>query len=140
MQTSQKVEDTESTPESGRFTTWLLKHTVPIVGVLAAAGVVTSLQVFRISSEVKDEAALHHAASVAGVIREFRTLYTSEVVNRVRDHGISAIRDYRDVDGAIPLPVTMSLELGRDRRGRVRGPDAALQPVSVPDANRRRAA
>ncbi|BBJ23374.1 hypothetical protein W01_13010 [Candidatus Nitrotoga sp. AM1P] len=44
---------------------------------------------------------------------ELRNLYTSEVVDRVNGHNIEVIHDYLDKPGAIPLPATFSMELGR---------------------------
>ena len=40
---------------------------------------------------------------------EFRTLYTSEVVDTVMKHGIEVTHDYATKEGAIPLPVTLTL-------------------------------
>ncbi len=45
-------------------------------------------------------------------MRVIRTLYTSEVVEIVRNQGIEVTHNYRDKVGAIPLPVTMSMALG----------------------------
>jgi hypothetical protein len=47
------------------------------------------------------------------VLREFRTLYTSEVVEPVRSQGIEATHDYRLHTGHIPSPVTFSLLLSK---------------------------
>jgi PAS domain S-box-containing protein len=41
-----------------------------------------------------------------------RTLYTSEVVETVRKHGIAVTHDYASREGAIPLPVTLNRLLG----------------------------
>ncbi len=47
------------------------------------------------------------------MLAEFRTLYTSEVVERVRPLGIEVTHDYLNKPGAIPLPATFSMELGK---------------------------
>src|SRR5262245_10698199 len=52
---------------------------------------------------------------------QLRQYYTTEVVARVTPHGIKALRDYRDHPDAIPLPITLTKELGerihQDRQG-----------------------
>ena len=52
------------------------------------------------------------ARQYAKALEEFRTLYTSEVVARVKDHGIAVTHDYHEKSGAIPLPATLSILLG----------------------------
>jgi signal transduction histidine kinase/CheY-like chemotaxis protein/HPt (histidine-containing phosphotransfer) domain-containing protein len=56
-----------------------------------------------------DESARDYSQAIA----TFRSLYTSEVVQTVRSHGGTVTHDYRDVEGAIPLPATFSIELGQ---------------------------
>ena len=41
-----------------------------------------------------------------------RSLYTSEVVERLRPQGVVIAHDYDHIDGAIPLPATLSRKLG----------------------------
>ncbi len=43
---------------------------------------------------------------------EFRSLYTSEVVERIRPAGIEIAHDYDLREGAAPLPATLSMILG----------------------------
>ncbi len=45
-------------------------------------------------------------------LEELRTLYTSAVVEKVRKHGIEVTHDYQGRDTAIPLPATLTIELG----------------------------
>lgn len=45
-------------------------------------------------------------------LEEFRTLYTSEVVVPAQKMGLLVKHDYQSVDGAIPLPATLSMALG----------------------------
>ena len=49
---------------------------------------------------------------MADALAEFRTIYTSEVVERVRQQGITVTHDYEDREGAVPLPATLSMMLG----------------------------
>ena len=66
----------------------------------------------RLQSRLNESSALEHAKLYAEAIREFRTLYTQEVVEPVRNQGIMVTHDYRDHQGAIPLPATLSMLLG----------------------------
>ena len=56
---------------------------------------------------------MQDAALYAQALTEFRTLYTSEVVETVRQHGTVVSHDYISQDGAIPLPVTLTMLLGQ---------------------------
>jgi PAS domain S-box-containing protein len=59
--------------------------------------------------------ATQSASLQAEVLAEFRTLYTSEVVERLLDHRSGPVvvtHNYKGRKGAIPLPVTMTLALG----------------------------
>ena len=46
-------------------------------------------------------------------LKELRKLYTSEVTDRLVGHGIQVTHDYATKEGAIPLPATFSMELGK---------------------------
>ena len=59
-----------------------------------------------------ESTAVQQAARYAEAVAVFRTLYTSEVVKPMTDHGIKATHDYRDIKGTIPLPATLSMLLG----------------------------
>ena len=56
--------------------------------------------------------AMESAKQLADALAKFRTIYTSEVVERVRQQGITITHDYQHKDGAIPLPATLSMMLG----------------------------
>ena len=55
------------------------------------------------------------ADDVGRVINDMRAFYASDVVGRVlRAHGkVTATHNYLDVDGGIPIPATLSIELGQ---------------------------
>jgi signal transduction histidine kinase len=56
---------------------------------------------------------LEDAVAYSEAIASFRSLYTSEVVERLRPHGVEVTHEYRTREGAIPLPATLSMELLR---------------------------
>ena len=72
-------------------------------------------------------AALENAKLYSGALKEFRTIYTSEVVERIRSHpDISVSHDYLNTENSIPLPVTLNIKLG-ERLGRnVKGAETKI--------------
>jgi len=66
-----------------------------------------------------ESTALRGAELYSQALREFRTLYTSEVVDRVKSTSIKVTHAYENQEGAIPLPATLSMKLG-DAIGRHR--------------------
>jgi PAS domain S-box-containing protein len=69
--------------------------------------------VSRLQSNLIASIALQDASLYAQALTEFRTLYTSEVVETVRPRGIAVTHDYETHAGAIPLPVTLTMLLGK---------------------------
>ena len=67
----------------------------------------------RTQSSLVEAEALRSAEQMSNALTEFRTIYTSEVVERVRKQGIAVTHDYEDREGAIPLPATLSMMLGK---------------------------
>ena len=59
-----------------------------------------------------EEMALQGASIQARTIEEARQIYTSEVVERLAKSDIRAKHDYASDDHAIPLPATLTMELG----------------------------
>ena len=91
----------------------LFDHTVAVLAIALALGLgVVLWHVSRLQSRVIETMALENAALYSQALAEFRTLYTSEVVERVRSSGITVTHDYGSTDGAIPLPATLSIMLG----------------------------
>jgi len=66
----------------------------------------------QLQSELIETTALRTAELYSIALAQFRTLYTSEVVERASKHGLEATHDYVSRDGAIPLPATLSMMLG----------------------------
>jgi len=64
--------------------------------------------VSHLQSDLIASLALQDASLYAQALEEIRTLYTSEVVDTVRKHGITVTHDYASQEGAIPLPVTLN--------------------------------
>ena len=66
----------------------------------------------RDSRRLGQATVLRNADLYTQALAEFRTLYTSEVVETVRASGIVVTHDYENQPGAIPLPATLSMLLG----------------------------
>ena len=129
--------DTRMNRHRGWFSL-LADRTVLVLAALFLAGVtVIYWHVSQLQAETITTTALENTRLYTQAITEFRTLYTSEVVERVRPHGVVAAHDYRDKEGAIPLPATLSIMLGESigvhRSGaRVRLYSPYPFPCSVP--------
>ncbi|HXV61507.1 MAG TPA: response regulator [Vicinamibacteria bacterium] len=109
-------------PATGRFVgqLWrsalgaLFAHTVVALAVVLALGLGSILfYVSRFQSRMIETMALENAAIYTQALAEFRTLYTSEVVERVRPLGVAITHDYATKEGAIPLPATLAIMLGQ---------------------------
>ena len=86
--------------------------------VIGAIAIVTYFQVSQ--RDIVDNAAIRRAHDYSRALEEFRTLYTSEVVETARAHGLEVTHDYEKREGAIPLPATLSMILG-ERIGAAEG-------------------
>ena len=73
---------------------------------------VAVLFVAREDTRTRRSAAAAEAQALMSALEAFRTLYTSEVVNRARERGVQALPDYESHPGAIPLPATLTVKLG----------------------------
>lgn len=90
------------------------EYTVLVLTVLVAA---TTGAAFWYLDKLQDQLvstlAEQGARLQSDTMEELRSLYTSDVVEKVRQHGIEVTHDYQSKDKAIPLPATLTIELGR---------------------------
>jgi adenylate cyclase len=94
-------------------THFLAQRPIIVVAVLALAAVaITLAHVQGLQSHLVSIQALQNARLFTGALAEFRTVYTSEVVERIRPSGIEIAHDYQLREGAAPLPATLSMMLG----------------------------
>lgn len=66
----------------------------------------------NLQNNLVKSSALNKATLYSQAIAEFRTIYTSEVVNTAKEQGIKITHDYKQHEGAVPLPTTLSMMLG----------------------------
>ena len=76
-----------------------------------------------LSQNLVKTTALQSGVRISKMLTEFRTLYTRDVVERVRPLGVEVTHDYLNKPNAIPLPVTFSMELGK----RISGAESQME-------------
>jgi adenylate cyclase len=95
----------------------LYKQTILILTLLFCIGIVIALSnMWRLSSNLIKSQALQNSILYAKAIKEARTLYSDRVVDQVKlAHGITVTDDYEEESqpGAIPLPATFLIDLGK---------------------------
>jgi PAS domain S-box-containing protein len=101
----------------GRFyqpaRSFVLKRTVEVLSALfVAAGTLLLWHQSHVHSELVQSIALENARAYSQALAAVRSVYTSEVVDRVRGHGFDVVHDYAKLDKAIPLPITLTLKIG----------------------------
>jgi len=65
---------------------------------------------------LSEDTLARQAQEVSGIINDVRGFYASDVVGRVQtapDGKVTTAHNYRQVPGAIPIPATLSIELGK---------------------------
>ena len=80
--------------------------------LLAIGGAVIVRHNSRVTRSLTESTALQDAKLYSEAISEFRTLYTSEVIQTLRKQDITVTHDYKMHENAIPLPATLSMLLG----------------------------
>ena len=92
----------------------LYKHTIIILSVLFCVGLGVALwNMSRLSSNLIETQALQNAKISAQTLKEARTLYSENVVNKAKMiDEIHITHDYMNQKGAIPIPATYLIELG----------------------------
>jgi class 3 adenylate cyclase len=91
---------------------WFYQHPLLFIGLLFVISI--SLIVFNmysVANALTEKTAEQHAEQYLKALAQARSIYSSEVVARVRDHGIGISPDYRTHEGNIPFPATFSIIL-----------------------------
>jgi PAS domain S-box-containing protein len=92
----------------------LHERTILVLTILFGLGVVCMLwYVSHLQSNLIASTVLQDASLYSQALGEFRTLYTSEVVDTVMKRGIEVTHDHATREGAIPLPVTLTMLIGK---------------------------
>jgi signal transduction histidine kinase len=85
-----------------------------VVSVLYFASVISSIMfIFYFQNRLIETSAIDSAQLLSDALSEFRTMYTAKVVEKVKNHpDINVTHEYETIKNAIPLPATLSMELG----------------------------
>jgi serine/threonine protein kinase len=98
-----------------RLWRWCRRNPVAVGLLLATTiGCATGLwQLSSLSKHLVRASALESASQQSEMLEQVNDLYSEKVVNRVTSQGGQARNDYIKYPGAIPLPATLTIELGQ---------------------------
>ena len=100
----------------------LLERPLPLVVLYLAVGTILLLAtVGRYAERIRDATVLQSAETLSFAVTEFRNFYSSEVVPRAVSAGAVASHDYVQQQGTVPLPITLTMELGKNLSERESG-------------------
>jgi len=92
----------------------IYQRTIPLLTVMFCVGVAVMLwHLSHLSSTLVESGALQGTSLYSQSLTELRIFYNSEVVERVKGHGINVTHDYATKEGAIPIPATFTIEYGK---------------------------
>ncbi len=92
---------------------FLIRRPIQALSLFAGIGfVLIVVQFSSISDNIAYNTALKSAEAYSDAMSSIRNFYSSEIVPRAQKGGATATHDYHNSDGAIPLPATLSIELG----------------------------
>jgi serine/threonine protein kinase len=86
------------------------------VGLLLAVTLGSALGLWhlvRLSDQLVEQSALESAAQQAEMLEEVNEYYTEKVVDRLQGTAVNVTHDYAG-KGKVPLPATLTIELGRE--------------------------
>ncbi len=90
----------------------LHRHPLFSLGSLFVVGTAVVIFSFRtLSQEVDAESSRQYAWVFTRALDKARTVYSANVANRMREHGVPVRHDYKDHAAAIPNPATFTIEL-----------------------------
>jgi len=97
-----------------RLLGFLHEHIVPTLAILFFIGMLLILaNLYNLAQQINEDAAERYAAVFVRSLDKFRSLYGTDVVNRVQNHGILVTADYANHEGAIPIPSTLGIEISQ---------------------------
>jgi serine/threonine protein kinase len=91
--------------------TFLIVVTVLLI-VVSLGSALGLWHLSRLSEEMVRSTALESAAQQAEMLESLNTFYSAQVVDRVKGYNIEVTHDYAGKKGAIPLPASLTIDLG----------------------------
>lgn len=105
------VENTQGTAGIRRLS-WFYQHPLIFIGSLFVISIsLIIFNIYSVANALTEKSAEQYAEQYLNALSQARSTYSSEVVARVRDHGIEVSQDYRAHEGHIPFPATFSIIL-----------------------------
>ena len=98
-----------------RLGRWCRRNPVA-VGLLLAVSLSSAFglwELSRLSEHLVQKSALESAAQQSEMLNEVNNFYSADVVERAKFKNVVATHDYPKHQGAIPLPATFTIELGK---------------------------
>jgi serine/threonine protein kinase len=98
-----------------RLGRWCRRNPVA-AGLLLAVSLSSAVglwELSRLSESLVHTSALEGAAQQSEILDAVNTLYSADVVERAKLKGVEATHDYATRPGAIPLPATLTIDLGK---------------------------
>ncbi len=83
-----------------------------LAAVLSAVCVWVVLYTYQSSESMVQQYAFESAQTHADSVTQFRNFYTQELVPRAQKGGLQITHDYKALDNALPLPATLTIDLG----------------------------
>lgn len=99
----------------GKFGQIILNKPQWLLLMVAAALIALPIAVWQDLTNLSDQNLRRQAISMDRIIGNVRSYYAKNVVGRVNgsDDVTQTLHNYHNVDGAIPIPATLSIELGK---------------------------
>jgi len=84
------------------------------VAIIPTAVIAFPLALWRNLLNLSDQNLRRQGLTLDAVLAEFNGYYSATVVDRIKSATVptTIVNDYHDIDGAIPIPATVSIELG----------------------------
>ncbi|MDH3900815.1 MAG: adenylate/guanylate cyclase domain-containing protein, partial [Gammaproteobacteria bacterium] len=93
---------------------WFYQHPLVFIGSLFVISIsLIVFNIYSVANALTEKSAEQYAEQYLNALAQARSTYSSEVVARVRDHGIGISQDYRTHEGNIPFPATFSIILSK---------------------------
>ncbi|UCC55647.1 MAG: adenylate/guanylate cyclase domain-containing protein [Gammaproteobacteria bacterium] len=91
---------------------WFYQHPLVFIGSLFVISIsLIVFNIYSVANAITEKSAEQYAEQYLNALAQARATYSSEVVARVRDHGIGISQEYRTHEGSIPFPATFSIIL-----------------------------
>jgi len=83
---------------------------VIIFTVIVSIGLLYFIE--RHMEEVEEQTQLSSARAIVNAVSFFQQFYTIEIIERLKNTDIKVSHQYKEIEGAIPLPASVAMELG----------------------------